>query len=111
MGMSGPDLVLRFLTSAHMTSSGDTSIACRAASRLDLQPIFDSAPALIHTARPDGYIDFFNRTWLEFVGLTEQDLEGWKWTIAIHPDDLHGILERWRASLASGEPFLHETRV
>src|SRR5260370_12784422 len=75
------------------------------------QLIIDSAPAFIHTARPDGHIDFFNRTWLEYVGHRLEDLLGWKWTAAIHPDDLDGILEKWRASLASGEPFLHETRV
>ena len=94
-----------------MTSSGDTSIACRAASRLDPQLIIDSAPALIHTARPDGYLDYFNRSWLEFVGRAGKDLEGWNWTGAIHPDDLERLLEKWRASLATGEPFLHETRV
>jgi formate hydrogenlyase transcriptional activator len=40
-----------------------------------------------------------------------QDLEGWKWTAFIHPEDVEGIVEKWRASLASGEPFLHEARV
>jgi hypothetical protein len=34
-----------------------------------LQELVDSVPALIHTARPDGSIDFFNLRWLEFVGL------------------------------------------
>src|SRR5258706_7320599 len=94
-----------------MTSSGDTALACRAASRLDLQLIIDSAPALIHTARPDGHLDYFNRSWLEYVGLRLENLEGWKWTVAIHPDDLDGLLEKWRVSLASGKPFLLETRV
>ena len=28
---------------------------------LFLRQIVDSAPALIHTARPDGYLDFFNQ--------------------------------------------------
>ena len=32
-------------------------------------------------------------------------------TAFIHPDDVEGIVEEWRASLASGEPFLHEARV
>ena len=73
--------------------------------------VIDSAPALIHTARPDGYIDFFNEGWLKFVGLSLSDLEGWRWTVAIHPEDVEEILEKWRASLASGEPFLHEARV
>jgi len=109
MGTSVPDSARRFSKVArHLASSGDNS---RLASASDLQFIIDSAPALIHTAQPDGHIDFFNRTWLEYVGLRLEDLLGWKWTAAIHPDDLDGILEKWRASLASGEPFLHETRV
>ena len=73
--------------------------------------IIDSTPAHIHTALPDGYIDFFNQTWLKYVGLSLGNIEGWKWTTAIHPADVEGILKKWRASLASGEPFLHEARV
>ncbi len=76
-----------------------------------IQLIIDSTPALIHTALPDGYIDFFNQTWLKYVGLSSEDLEGWKWTAAIHSADVEGIVERWRASLASGEPFQYEARV
>ena len=76
----------------------------------DLRLVIDSTPALIHTARPDGYLDFFNETWLRYVGLPLEDLEGWKWTSAIHPEDVEGIVNKWRASLASGEPFLHEAR-
>jgi hypothetical protein len=29
----------------------------------------------------------------------------------IHPEDLEAIVNKWRSSLASGEPFLHEARV
>src|SRR6266853_1251439 len=110
MGTLIPDSARRISNKVarHVASSGDNS---RLASASDLHLIIDSAPALIHTARPDGHIDFFNRSWLEYLGLRLEDLLGWKWTAAIHPDDLDGILEKWRASLASGEPFLHETRV
>ena len=76
-----------------------------------LQELVDSVPALIHTARPDGYIDFFNQRWLEYVGLRSEDLEGWKWTAAVHPDDVDALVARWRACLASGEPFEWESRV
>src|SRR5260221_12452933 len=104
-----PDSTRRFSKAGrHVASSGDNSCL---ASASDLQVIIDSATALIHTAQPDGHIDFFNRTWLDYVGLRLEDFLGWKWTAAIHPDDLDGILEKWRASLASGEAFLHETRV
>jgi len=77
----------------------------------DLQLLVDSAPGLIHTGRPDGDLDFFNQTWLRYIGRPLEDLQGWKWTAFIHPEDVEAIVEKWRASLASGEPFLHEARV
>ena len=78
---------------------------------VDLQLLTDSLPALIHTSLPDGYLDFFNQPWLNYVGLPLEALQGWKWTASIHPEDVEGIVARWRASLASGEPFLYEARV
>jgi PAS domain S-box-containing protein len=77
----------------------------------DPRLVLDSAPALIHTALPDGYLDFFNESWLRYVGLPLENLLGWKWTQYIHPDDVEGIVANWRASLASGESFLYEARV
>jgi hypothetical protein len=32
----------------------------------------NAIPALIHSARPDGYIDFLNKGWLDFCRLTEE---------------------------------------
>jgi PAS domain S-box-containing protein len=77
----------------------------------ELRLLLNSAPALIHTSLPDGHLDFFNQSWLDYVGRPLEDLQGWKWTSAIHPDDVEGIVEEWRASLASGKSFLYEARV
>ena len=71
----------------------------------------DSIPALIHTAGPDGYIDYFNKPWLEYLGVTLDKVTGWNWTAFIHPEDVEGIVARWRACLATGETFEYETRV
>jgi hypothetical protein len=38
------------------------------ASENALRRAVDTTPAFIHTARPDGYIDYFNRGWLDFLG-------------------------------------------
>jgi PAS domain S-box-containing protein len=92
-----------------MAANGDG--APRRDQTSDLQLLVHSAPTLIHTGRPDGYLDFFNQTWLRYVGQSLEDLQDWKWTAFIHPEDVEGIVEKWRASLASGEPFLHEARV
>jgi PAS domain S-box-containing protein len=78
---------------------------------LNLRQVIDSAPALIHTARPDGYLDFFNRTWLDFVGQPLKSLLGWKWTSWIHPEDVETFVQKWRESIATGERFEGAARV
>ena len=72
---------------------------------LSLRQIIDSSPALIHTARPDGYLDFFNQTWLDFLGQPIEKLLGWKWTSFIHPEDVDAFVQKWRESIATGEGF------
>src|SRR5712671_2596585 len=86
-------------------------IAEHGPSLASLQELVDSVPALIHTSRPDGSIDFFNERWLEYVGLRLEDLEGWKWTAAVHPDDVSALVAKWRVCLVSGESFELESRV
>jgi formate hydrogenlyase transcriptional activator len=73
--------------------------------------VVDAIPALVHTALPDGNLDFFNQPWLQYVGAPMESLLGWGWTQWIHPEDVDGIVERWRACLASGELFEYEARV
>jgi PAS domain S-box-containing protein len=85
--------------------------ADQASTKIEEGLVIHTTPALIHTARPDGNIDFFNRRWLEYLGLTLEDVQGWRWTEVIHPQDVAGIVEKWRTSLATGEPFEAETRV
>jgi PAS domain S-box-containing protein len=88
-----------------MASSGQGS------ERLNAQLLVDSIPALIHTARPDGYLDYFNKPWLEYLGVTLDKATGWNWTAFVHPEDVEGIVAKWRACLATGEVFEYETRV
>jgi PAS domain S-box-containing protein len=78
---------------------------------MDMQALVDSIPALIHTARPDGYLDYFNKRWLEYLDVTLHELVGWNWTAFVHPEDVDGMLTRWRVCLATGEVFKCETRI
>jgi len=79
--------------------------------RLNAQLLVDSIPALIHTAMPDGYLDYFNKPWLEYLGVPLDKVAGWNWTAFVHPEDVEGIVAKWRACLATGEIFEYETRV
>src|SRR5260370_2385956 len=76
-----------------------------------LRRAVDTTPAFIHTARPDGYLDYFNRGWLDFLGKSLEEVCGWRWTESVHPEDVAGIVQKWHAALASGEPFEAEARV
>ena len=93
-----------------VTESKLAEEALRASER-NLNLMINAIPALIHTGRPEGYLDYFNRRWLEYLGCSLGDVEGWNWTTWIHPDDLKGTVDAWKACLASGETFEYEARV
>ena len=77
----------------------------------ELSHIVDALPALVWTARADGYADFLNQRWCEYTGLPFDEALGWKWQRAIHPDDLPMLLECWEAIVASGEPGELQARI
>jgi len=83
----------------------------RRAAQDHLRLFIDTTPALLHSGLPDGYLDFFNKRWLEYLGLSLDHICGWRWTNTIHPNDVEEFVQKWRSSLATGEPFEAEARV
>ena len=74
-------------------------------SEADLRTLADSIPQVVWMARPDGHILWYNRGWYEYTGTTPEEMEGWGWQSVHDPDHLPNVLERWRHSLRTGEPF------
>jgi PAS domain S-box-containing protein len=70
----------------------------------------ESMPQKIFTATPYGKIDYFNPQWMEFTGLSFEQIKGWGWTQFIHPDDVEDNIARWQHSIDTGEPFAFENR-
>jgi len=68
-------------------------------------------PHHVWTAQPDGRLDWFNERIYEYTGTGTGVLDGFGWTTTVHPEDLPGMLERWRRSLASGEIYEAEFRL
>jgi len=80
-------------------------------SERELGFIVNAMPTLLASARPDGYADFFNQRWIDYTGLSAEQLEGWGWANQLHSDDAEGLLKIWRSSLASGVPLETEARM
>ena len=70
----------------------------------------DTIPTMAWTVRPDGAVDFVNKRWRDYTGLSlEEEIE--EPTRSMHPEELPGVMEKWRADMAAGEPFELELRL
>ena len=70
----------------------------------------ESMPQKIFTARPNGDVDYFNQQWMEYTGLTFEQIKDWGWKQFIHSEDLQENVRVWRHSIDTGEPFHCEHR-
>jgi len=65
----------------------------------------ESMPQKIFTATPAGDVDYFNAQWMDFTGLTFEQIRDWGWTQFTHPDDVAENVRVWQHSIDTGEPF------
>ncbi len=65
----------------------------------------NTIPQLAWMARPDGHLFWYNRRWHDYCGTTPESMEGWGWTSVHDPAELPRVIEKWKAHLASGEPW------
>jgi PAS domain S-box-containing protein len=82
-----------------------------ATSERNFRLIIDTIPVVAWTARLDGAAEFFNQHYLDYVGLPLDQVAGWGWTVAVHPDDLPGLTQRWKAIRTTGTVGEAEARL
>jgi len=75
-----------------------------------LRLVIDTIPTMAWSLRPDGVVDFVNQRWLEFTGLSLEEALA-NATRTVHPEDLPGVMEKWRTDMAVGEPCEYELRL
>jgi PAS domain S-box-containing protein len=75
-----------------------------------LRDVVETIPAIAWTALPNGWVDFSNHHWEEYTGLSVEEAAGSGWEAAVHPEDVKRHTKKWRAAVASGEPFENEAR-
>jgi PAS domain S-box-containing protein len=71
---------------------------------------FETIPAMAWIAGLNDTIQFLNRCWIEYTGLSQLEKPKEIRKVAIHPDDLDRIERRLAASIASGELVEEELR-
>jgi PAS domain S-box-containing protein len=71
----------------------------------------ESMPQKVFTAKANGEVDYFNRQWTEFTGVSWDEFSNWGWTQFIHPDDLEANVRSWEHSIETGEPFHFQHRL
>jgi len=53
----------------------------------------------------------FNDHWYEYTGLTSEELRGWNWTKAYHPDDLEVLVPNYQDCLQTGRIYSMQARI
>jgi len=71
--------------------------------------ISESIPQIVWTAEPSGKIDYFNKRWFEYTGLTVDETYTDSKT-AIHPEDQERYRQFWADSLSTGKEYSIEYR-
>jgi PAS domain S-box-containing protein len=74
-------------------------------SEAQFRNLANAIPQLCWMAHADGGIFWYNQRWYDYSGTTPEQMEGWGWQSVHDPEVLPGVLERWRACIATGDPF------
>jgi PAS domain S-box-containing protein len=105
MGTSDEAFAYSYWRDAPSDTGDAASIAYNRLSDEDFKLLADNVPTLCWIARGDGHILWYNRRWHDYCGSTPESMEGWGWQSVHDTDELPHVLERWKASIATGQPF------
>jgi PAS domain S-box-containing protein len=71
----------------------------------------EAIPQKVWTANANGELNFFNQRWIEYSGLSLEQLMQGDWVKTIHPDDLDNRQSVWQESIVTGKNFEFEQRL
>ena len=80
-------------------------------SEKNLRRAIDVIPALAWFAGPDGSIEFLNKRWHDYTGLSPAETAGWGFLAAFHPEDREKGIERCRSLATENGPAECEIRL
>ncbi|MEW6055692.1 MAG: ATP-binding protein [Bdellovibrionota bacterium] len=69
------------------------------------QSLADAIPHAVWRSKADGTLDYFNKVWCTYTGLTFEQSLGNGWQYALHPYCLKKVLEHWNKAMQDGLDF------
>ena len=79
------------------------------ASEMRFRELANAMPQIVWAARPDGYIDYYNRRWYEYTGFAEGYGQE-SWEPILHSDDVRRCVETYFGCIRDGKPYQIEYR-
>ncbi len=80
-------------------------------SERELRDVVDTIPAIVWSALPDGSNAYVNRRFVEYSGISAEQMAGSGWHDATYPDDLERHESKWLTCVGTGEPSEDEVRI
>src|SRR5229473_517737 len=75
-----------------------------------LRTIIDTIPGFVCTLSAAGEVELVNRQVLEYFGKTMEELKNWATSNVVHPNDLPRVVDSWKHSIETGQPYDLELR-
>src|SRR5690606_960938 len=67
-------------------------------------------PNKISNKDPEGRVTYFNKSWLEYTGMSFEELKGFGYHKTIHPDELEEFKESFQKAVKNGNDLEMEMR-
>jgi len=81
------------------------------ASEARFRQLADIMPQIVWTARPDGYVDYYNERWYEYTGSSPGAFGDASWEAILHPEDVQKTRDTYYAAVNSGGLYNIEYRL
>lgn len=90
--------------------SGDIgALAERTADRY--RALVEAVGEIVWTNSPEGEMRGAQPGWCSYTGQSEEEVQGYGWSTAVHPDDAQPTIEAWTHAVATRSMFIFEHRV
>ncbi len=80
-------------------------------SEANFRQLAELMPEKITTTDADGNVIYYNKNWLDYTGLSFDELKDWGWEKIVHANDLEKNTKQWKEAIAAGRGLVVEERL